>query len=582
MNEVIISVIKKTVKKLYGIELQEVKLENPPKKDLWDLAFGCFVLSKDTKKNPAVIAWELVVQLKWSEHIEEVSSDGPYLNIKISKNVYTDAFHIIYEKKMDFLNPFIKNGRSIIVDYIWANVWKPLHIGHMCTPNQGQVLINIYKKLGYDVISDSHIGDWGIIFGKLLLAYKLWWDEKKLQENAVDYLLELYVKITKIAEWDDVIEQDTRDEFKLLSEGDSQAVKLWAEFTKHSIEAMNVQLGRLHIKPDYNIGESFYERLGLPKMEDYPDLKFDMKSIVQELLKKWIATKNDDNSVWVIFEEELKIPSCILQKRDGTHGYLASDLAAIKYRMQNWNPEKIVYFVDVRQQLHLKQAFTIAKKAEWIDDDTQLIHAHNGFISLKDGAMSSRSGRIIKLDKLLDEAELRAEKIILEKRDDISGEELKKLSKIIGIWAIKYWYLKKSRETDVVFDWDEFMTFEGNSGPYIQYAYVRANRILEKYWSIIPKQQGGKFENSEEIELFKALQNYKEILLKTAETNMPHHLCGYTYDLTKKFNSFYNGVHILNEEDETKKIIRLQLIDLFTEVLKESFGLLGIDMPDKM
>ena len=249
--------------------------------------------------------------------------------------------------------------------------------------------------------------------------------------------------------------------------------------------------------------------------------------------------------------------------------------------MENWNPKKIVYFVDVRQQLHLRQAFEIAKKAGWLNNaektgqtqglplqkdecrgepcvhpnlqtTTELFHAYNGFISLKDWAMSSRKGRIIKLDALLDEAEFRAEKIILEKRDDITWEELKELSKIIWVWAIKYWYLKKSRETDVIFDWDEFVSFEWNSWPYIQYAYVRARRILENYWQQISDKQVWSFENREEIELFKILNTYQDYKQKTAQTNSPHILCKYAYDLTKLFNSLYNNIHILNEEDEWK------------------------------
>lgn len=581
MEEKLKLVIAKTIKKAFSIELDEVKLETPPKKELWDFAFWCFVLSKDLKKNPAKIASELVELLNKTEWIESVSAAWPYLNIKVSKNIYTDLFNTLYSNKEELLWYKKSNNKSIVIDYIWANVWKPLHIGHMCTPNQWQVLINIYRKLWYNVISDSHIWDWGIIFGKLITAYKLWWDETKLKENAVDYLLELYVKITKESEENDSIEQKTRDEFKLLSEGNKESVELWKKFTSYSIEAMNKQLDRLNIKPDYNIWESFYEGLWLPKMEDYPDLKTDMHLVVKDLIEKWIATKNEDNSVGVIFSEDSKIPSCMLQKRDWTHGYLASDLAAIKYRMDNWNPEKIVYFVDSRQQLHLKQAFQIAKDAWWVDK-TELFHAFNWFISLKDGAMSTRKGRIIKLDALLDEAELRAENIILDKRDDIVWDELKELSKIIWIGAIKYGYLKKSRETDIIFDWDEFMTFEWNSWPYIQYAYVRAIKILGKFNWELTNDIVWSFEESEEIELVKAISNYYEVLENTAKTNSPHILCKYSYELTKTFNNFYNNVHILNEKNEDKKIIRLKLIDLFSKTLKNSFELLGVDMPEKM
>lgn len=578
MEKQISELLIKKIKEKYNIDLDDIKLEVPPKKDLGDFAFGCFMLSKELKKNPAQIAEELVGYIKEDNLIDDVNSAWPYLNIKVNKSIFTKQF-------LDLLNKdSIKKEEkgTIVIDYIWTNVWKPLHIGHMCTPNQGQVLINVYKRLWYNVIWDSHIGDWGIIFGKLIRAYTLWWNEEKLKENAIDHLLELYIKATSEAEKHSHLDEEYRNEFKKLSEGDDESIKLWESFTRYSIDAMQSQLSRLNVQPYYNIWESFYEWLWLPKMEGFPDLKYDMKSIVKELIEKKIAIKNEDWSVWVIFDEKLKIPSCILQKRDWTHGYLASDLAAIKYRMDNWNPEKIIYFIDVRQQLHLKQAFLIAKNAWWLSD-TELFHAYNWFISLKDWAMSTRTWKIIKLDKLLDESENRARNIILEKRDDLSENELKELSRIIWIWAIKYGYLKKSRETDVIFDWDEFMTFEWNSGPYIQYAYVRWIRILEKCNTNIKQNlENIDFVYNEEIELVKLLLNYDKVLEEVALKNMPHILCSYSYNLTKAFSSFYNNVHILNEEDESKKSLRILLVTKFTQILKESFELLWIEMPEKM
>lgn len=583
------------IKNVFWIEITEIKLDIPPKKELWDFAFGCFLLAKDLKKNPVEIGNSLLWEIKKIDIVENVELAWPYLNIKLKKDNYTNIFNEIYSNKEQFLKWDNNFSWNIVIDYIWPNVWKPLHIAHMCTPNQWQVLVNLYRKLWYNVISDSHICDWWWIFWKLILAFKMWWNEKKLKENAIDYLLELYIKITAETKINLDLEQKTRDEFKLLSEGNKESIELWKEFTKYSIDSMNIQLARLNIKCDYDIWESFYEGLKLPKMQDYPDLIWNMKDIVRELIEKKIATKNEDGSVWVEFKDEDNIPSCILQKRDWTHWYLASDLAAIKYRIHNWKPEKIVYFVDVRQSLHLKQAFTIAKNAWWLTSPLpsptgegargwgcELFHAYNWFISLKDWAMSTRTWRIIRLDKLLDEWEARAEKIILEKRDDISGEELKKLSRIIWIWAIKYGYLKKSRETDVIFDWDEFMTFEWNSWPYIQYAYVRAIRILENYWKQIPLNEVWTFENDEEIDLFKTIQNYNEAKLITAKNNTPHILCKFAYELTKSFNTFYNNVHILNEKDENKKIIRLKLVDLFITVLKDCFEILWIEMPSKM
>lgn len=594
MANTIQEVLQKVIFETYNIQLDDIELKTPPKKEMWDMCFWCFLLAKATKKSPMLIAEELWQKLKWQDLIEAIQIEWPFVNMKISKTIYTKQFFDIFTHREDFLAPNIGNKQKIIVDYIGMNVWKPMHIGHMCTPNIGQALINLYEKIGFEVISDSHIGDWGIIFGKLITAYKLWGEEEKLKDNAVDYLLELYVKITAESQKDDSIEEKSRQAFKLLSQWDEESKKIWATFTGETIAAMNIQLARLGVFPQYNIGESFYEWLWLPKMEDYPDLEFPMHMIVSELIEKKIATQNEDESVGVVFSDETKMPSCILQKRDATHGYLASDLACIKYRMTQWSPDKIIYCVDVRQQLHFKQAFEIAKQAGWLEKEnksTQIFHAYNWFISGKEGPFSTRKGNIIKLDLLLDEAEKRAKDIILAKRDDLAEPELWKLSKIIWIGAIKYGHLKKSRETDMIFDWDEFMTFEGNSGPYIQYAYVRARRILEKsdYFSETSllnlhalESVCWEFTQTDEIELLKSISEYQSILKKTADTCMPHHLCAYSYELTKKFSSFYNSTHILNETNEELKILRLQLVFLFSETLKTCFEILGIQMPEKM
>ncbi len=594
MKQELIQLLQEVIQKNYNLELDEITLENPPKKALWDYAFWCFVLSRDLKKNPAQIAREISELLNWKDLVESATPAGPYINIKVNKSIFTQKFlEYIYSSPLQGGDAWKAEGgkkKTIYIDYIWANVWKPLHIGHMCTPNQGQTMINVYKRLGYNVISDAHLWDWGIIFWKLITAYKKYGSEEKLKENAVEHLFELYVKISSEAEKNTELEDNFREEFKKLSEGNSESVKLWASFTKSSITSMNKLLLRLNVQTDYTIWESFYEGLWLPKLEDYPDLKYSMKDVVEELLEKWIAsvTENDDGteSIWVNFSEETKMPSCILQKKDGTHGYLASDLASIKYRKENWDLEKIVYFVDVRQQLHLRQVFEIAKQAWWLGD-TELFHAYNGFISLKDWAMSTRKWKIIKLEKLLDEAEQRAKNIILEKRDDIQWEELDELSRIIGIGAIKYGYLKKNRESDVIFDWDEFMSFEWNSGPYIQYAYVRARRILEKEgysvgYAGLHTLQDVSFNSNSEIELAKKIMNFKNILKKSIANNYPHIITDYAYSLTKAFSSFYNNVRIKETENKEKKQLQLVLVDEFSQILQETFRIIWIEMPEKM
>ncbi len=571
--------------KHFGISDMQIELTLPPKKNMGDFAFGCFSLARDLKKSPATIATDLELIINTDlnkKNIERVIADGPYLNIFISGDSYFDDFLAFLQTP----ERVEQKDETIIIDYIGANVGKPLHIGHMCTPTQWQAIINVYKKLWYKSLWDTHIGDWGIIFWKLIRAYQEFGSEGKLHSDAVEHLFELYVKITSEAEKRPELDEEFRNTFKKLSQGDREMVELWKQFTGYSIEAMDIQLTRLWVEPDYNIWESFFEGIGLPKLWDYPDLEYSMKDVVKELVEKKIATQNEDGSVGVEFPETTKMPSCILQKRDGTHGYLASDLACIKYRMGSWAPEKIIYCNDMRQQLHFRQAFYIAKQAWWMKReakvDTQLIHAYNGFITLKDWAMSTRKWKIIKLNLLLNEAEERAKKIIQEKRDDIVGQELEELAKIIGLGAINYGYLKKTRESDVVFDWDEFMSFEGNSGPYIQYSYVRAKNILSE---VTPELNIGKekIEISSELkELILKLKEYNKYLQQTAEEAHPHILAGYCYELARSFNTLYNNESILGESREEYKDFKLLTLQKYVYILKEAMNALGIDMPEKM
>lgn len=573
-------ILKEIIKDHYNFDIEEIKLDTPPKKELGDFCFWPFLLAKPLGKNPGQISNELLELLKNNSHFLELSVAGPYLNFKLSYEFYTELF-------LNEINtiPNIWNGGNVVVDYIGMNVWKPMHIWHMCTPNQWQITVNLYRLLWYNVIADSHLWDWGIIFGKLILAYKKWGNKEKLQENAVQHLFELYVKITDEIEKDDSLEEQTRQEFKKLSEWDVESIALWSAFTSESIKSMQVQLDRLWVKADYNIWESFYEGIWLPKMENYPDLQYKMSDVVKELLEKNIATQNDDNSVWVIFDEQTKLPSCILAKKDGTHWYLASDLAAIAYRAINWNPEKIIYHVDVRQDLHFKQAFEIVSNAQWIAKD-KLFFAGNGFISLVSGAMSTRKGNIIKLEDLLDEAKERAQKILLEKNPEISKEDLEILWEIIWIGAIKYGYLSKARTTDVIFDWDEFMTFEWNSFPYVAYSYVRAKKLIEKseiskedletknIWSI--------FSSPEQIALYKEIVALNEVLLSVKDNCSYHNLVWYSYNLAKNFSALYNNVQILSEEDRNKKLLNLKLIGEYIKTQKIIFDILSIKLPEKM
>ncbi|OIP52548.1 arginine--tRNA ligase [Candidatus Gracilibacteria bacterium CG2_30_37_12] len=553
-----------------------ITLDTPPKKELGDFAFNIFPYAKVMKLAPSVIAEKVAEGLKkHSEYFKEVSIMGGYVNFFLTNEAWVDIFSSLSTENKP------TNNKTVVVDYIGLNIGKPFHIGHLCTPSIGQAIVNLYRYQGYNVIGDNHLGDWGGLFGKLIAGYKKYGDQEKLKEDAIEHLLEVYIKITADAEADPLVEELCRNEFKKLSESDIENMELWKEFTSYSVNRSNEIIGLIGAKPDYAIGESFYEGLPLPKLGNHPDLQYSMKSVVAELIEKEIATKNEDGSVGVIFPEESKIPSCMLAKRDGTHGYLASDLAATKYRMTNgWNPTKILICSDVRQQLHFRQCFSVARQA-WPEllEHTELYNITNGYIRLKEGAMSTRKGIIIRLQDLIEEGFARTKNILVEKGQSLSNADIEAIS----IGAIKYSYLAQDREKDVVFDWDKALSFEGNSGPYIQYSYVRAKNIIEKSGKITSF-QADKLELSEyDRACLRRLSFFNKAILDTANKYKPHILATYCYELASEFNAFY--VHtpkILEEQDANLRNFRLSLIMKISETLKKGFELLAIEMPEKM
>lgn len=571
------TLISQTLQSLYNSDYSP-EISIAPKPELGEYCINIFPLAKTAWKAPNLIAEEVAAELaKQSDTFVSTSATGGYVNFFLTNTIWAEIFWWL-EKTWH-----TSKNETIVVDYIGMNVGKPPHIGHICTPLLWQSIINILRYLWYHVISDSHLGDWGLLFGKLIVGYKKYGNKEKLEHDAIDHLLEIYIAINTDAEKSEQIEQDCRDAFRELSNWNPEYTKLWAEFTKASIETNKKMLTLMHIYQDYDIWESFYEGIDLPVIGDQPPLQYDMNSIVSDLLEKWIATKNDDESIWVNFPEETKMPSTILRKRDGTNLYLTSDLAAIKYRLTNgWNPKKILYFVDIRQQLHLKQAFWIAKQA-WpeLTNSLELFHAANWALVLPEGAMSTRKWNIIRLDSLVDEGFVRVKKILEEKWRTLEGDDIRE----IAIWSIKYSYLMQDRERDIVFTWDKALSFEGNSGPYIQYAYVRAHKIVEAWQdvSIDPKDILQVTLSAYDKRLIQVLAQFEETVATVAKTYKPHHLALYAYELAVSFNAFY--VHtpkILEEMNQELKSFRLILVEKTAKTLEKAFDLLGIKMPSEM
>lgn len=572
------NIFRAILKELFNISDFSPTITPAPKKELGEFCINIFPLAKPLSKSPNEIAEMIASRLKDEKIITNATATGGYVNFFLSDEWWFDFFKNILQKP-----DFEAKNETAIVDYIGMNVGKPPHIGHICTPLLGQAIINTLRFLGYNVIGDSHLGDWGALFGKLIIGFKKYGDEQKLKDDAISHLLEVYVAINADIESSDLVAEEARNAFKELSEWNPEYTQMWHHFTTATISTNKKILELMHIHQDCDVGESFYEWIDLPVIGDVPKLQFDMNSVVEELIEKGIATQNDDGSVGVIFDESTKMPSTILRKKDGTNLYLTSDLAAIKYRLTNgWNPSKILYFVDVRQSLHLRQAFWIAQKA-WpeLTQNVEFVHAANGAIVLPEGAMSTRKWNIIRLDALVEGGFDRV-KSILEQKWRI-GENLLSDADIteITIAAIKYSYLSQDRERDVVFSWDKALNFEWNSGPYIQYAFVRAKKIVSS--ADISDINSVANLSSFDKDLIAKLSEFENKILDTANRYKPHILANYAYELAVECNSFY--VHtpkILEEMDQNLKNFRLKLLQKTAETLSQSFEMLGIKMPTEM
>jgi arginyl-tRNA synthetase len=546
----------------------------PPEKKFGDICINIFPAVKATKTPPPQLAQEVLDFMKTQPYVVDGNIQGGFVNLFVTDELY------VREIATWALPTFEKKNEKIIVDYMGANIGKPLHIGHLCTPLFGQATINLLRLMGYDVTADMHQGDWGGIFGKLITGWKYFGDEEAFQKDPVHHLLEIYVAITEKTEKEPEVEQECRDAFKLLSEGDEASVQLWQQFTDKSLAGVRGVMSEFGVHPDIWIGESFYEGIALPKLGSWPDLTPDntMSAVVDELVKKWIATKNEDESVGVVFPKESKLPSCILQKRDGTHGYLASDLAAIKYRLKNWSPSRIVYFVDNRQALHFRQLFATATKT-WLDDkNTELTHAGNGFVSLPDGAMSTRHGRVIFLKDLIWESFDRVKKILETRERKLSDSD----TKAVALGAIVYSFLSQDRERDWIFEWDKVLAFEWNSGPYLQYTYVRWKKILDEIneagsmkfevWSLTPFDR----------DLIMDILGFNEIFESCGTSYKFHLLIAHIATMTRHMNALYVNTPKLKETPIQERAARIAIVHTCLDIIKYTTDILGMPLPSEM
>lgn len=549
---------------------EKINIENSTKKEFGDFQTNFAMMnSKAIGKNPREIATTLVENFKENDLIEKLEIAGPgFINIHLKNNFLNNELKKIDNEKYDF--SFLNVDETVIIDYSSPNIAKRMHIGHLRSTIIGDAIKRILDFIGFKTISDNHIGDWGTQFGKLIVAYNKWLDKEAYEADPIGELERIYVLFSDEAKKDPTLEDVARNELRKLQMGDEQNNKLWKEFIEISLKEYNKVYDRLGVKFDHYFGESFYNDM--------------MPDVLEELKEKNIA--KEDQGALVVFFEEDKLPPALVQKKDGSFLYATSDLATIKFRKNELNVDKAVYVTDERQQNHFKQVFEISEMLG-APYNYEKSHVYFGIMRFGDGMIfSSRSGNIIRLVDLLDEAKKKVKSVIDEKNPNIPEDEKEKIAEIVGTGAIKYFDLSQNRTSDILFTWDKVLSFEGNTGPYLQYTYARIQSILRKL-----KEENISVENNDiilddmfdiERELAVALLRFPQTVVKSYETYRPNIIADYLFDTAKLFNNFYNSKSILKETDKKVMDARILLAQKTASILKQGLNLLGIETVDRM
>ena len=533
-----------------------------------DYAFPCFRLAKTLKKSPQIIATETKEKINLdNKNIEKVEVAGGYLNFYINKNLLTKEVISNIESQEEYGKAQTKKNKNIIVEYSSPNIAKPFHIGHLRTTGIGQALYNIYKYLGYNTIAINHLGDYGTQFGKMIEGYKRWGNEYTLDEHPIDDLLDLYVRINNLCKEDEEVLNLCRENFKKLENGDEYCTRIWRKFKDLSLKEFQRVYDMLGTTFDSWNGEAFYT----DKMPE-----------VVDILEKSGHLEESNGAKIINLEDQGINTPCMVIKSNGSTTYDTRDLAAVLYRARTYDFDKCLYVVAYEQDLHFRQIFASAK---YLGLDEKYLkgleHISYGMVRLKTGKMSTREGTVIKLEDLLNESIQRVQKIIEEKNPNLEDKE--EIAKKIGIGAVIFNNLATGRIKDQVFDWDEVLNFQGETGPYIQYTYVRTKSVLEKV-GYIPKVKDINVECMQDKysqNIIKLIYNFEDVLNQVTEKNEPSILARYLIDLSKAYSNFYNENKIICDDKELQDA-RVFLSFATGKVLKQGAELIGMKMPNKM
>ncbi|MBR2615007.1 MAG: arginine--tRNA ligase [Clostridia bacterium] len=549
--------------KIEGVETETISsfIEVPPTNEMGDFALPCFRFSKIMRKSPIEIANLLKDAFTTDDVINEVNAVNGYLNFKINRGGFSQKLiEEILEKGENFGSSDIGNGKTICIDYSSINIAKPFHIGHLSTTVIGSALCKIFRFLGYKVVGINHLGDYGTQFGKLIVAFKKWSSIEKVQKGRLTELTSIYVKYHEEAEKDPSLDDEARHYFKLIEDGDKEANELFNLFKQITLEEVEKIYKLLNVEFDSYAGESFYnDKMGV---------------VIDELTEKGLLKTSDKAKI--VDLEKYDMPPCLILKSDGSSLYATRDMAAAIYRKNTYDFYKCLYVVAYQQNLHFKQFFKVLELMDkpWAKD---LEHVAYGMVSLTDGAMSTRSGRVVLLEDVIKKCIEKAQNIIEEKTPDLEGKE--EVARKVGTGSVIFGALCNNKIKDIVFSYDKVLNFDGETCPYVQYTVARCNSVLQKGGEI------GEFDtnnlNEDEYALVSVLGRFKDTVLDAGEKREPSFITRYALELSSVFNKFYFNCKIMGSEEKVKNL-RLALTKAVQTVLTNAFTLLGIEIPEKM
>ena len=552
--------------KIEDLTLEEIValIEVPPNKEMGDFAFPCFKLAKVFRKAPNMIAADLAENIEAKGAISKVMPLGGYVNFFVNKSQLAETvINDVLTKKEKYGHTDLGQDKAVVIDFSSPNIAKPFHIGHIRTTVIGNALYKIYDSQGYNVVRVNHLGDYGTQFGKLIVAFKLWGSKEAVEANPIPELLKLYVKFHEEAEQKPEMEDEARAWFTKLENGDEEAKALWQWFRDESLKEFARVYDLLDIEFDSYAGESFYsDKMGV---------------VIDQLKEKGLLVQSQGTNV--VDLEQYNMPPALITKNDGSTLYMTRDLAAAIYRKNTYDFDKCIYVVGSQQSLHFQQLFKVLELMgyEWSKD---LIHVPFGMVALEEGTMSTRKGRVVFLEDVLKQAVEKTKEIVLSKNPNAKNVE--QIAKQVGVGAVVFQELSNSRIKDYTFSWSRTLSFEGETGPYVQYTHARCCAVLRKAEEEVTADINyDLLSEGDGAEVLKVIGSFNKAILAAMRKNEPHIITRFVLDLAQAFNKFYHDNPILVDDVEVRKA-RLALVAATRQTIENALALLGMHAPERM